>query len=114
MDRKYGGVIWTNHAMQRLTERGISPGDALATWRNPDQSRPATARNSWIYYKTYGSEKIEVVASKNDKGEAVILSVWSRPVYSNAGYRSGSALGVWDRVLEVILKALFGWLRKSS
>ena len=59
MDRKYGGVIWTNHAMQRLEERGINPSEALATWRNPDQSRLATARNSWIYYKTFGNEKIE-------------------------------------------------------
>ncbi|OGY09043.1 MAG: hypothetical protein A2782_00965 [Candidatus Blackburnbacteria bacterium RIFCSPHIGHO2_01_FULL_43_15b] len=113
MDRKYGGVIWTNHAMQRLEERGINPSEALATWRNPDQSRLATARNSWIYYKTFGNEKIEVVASKNEEDEAVILSVWSRPVYSQTGYRGRSSSGIWDRMLEGMLNALFGWLRKS-
>lgn len=112
MDRNYGGVIWTNHAMQRMAQRGISPSDALATWRNPDQSRPATARNSWVYYKAYGNEKIEVVASKNEKGEAVILSVWSKPVYSNSNFRYRSAPGAWDRILEAILNALFGWLKK--
>jgi len=28
MERNYGGVIWTNHALQRLKERGISQRDA--------------------------------------------------------------------------------------
>ncbi|MBI4028782.1 MAG: DUF4258 domain-containing protein [Candidatus Blackburnbacteria bacterium] len=113
MDRKYGGVIWTNHAIQRLEERRINPSEVLATWSNPDQSRPATARNSWIYYRTFGNEKIEVVASKNEKGETVILSVWSRPVYSHTGYRGRSSSGIWDRVLEKILQSLLGWTKKS-
>ncbi|KKQ44128.1 MAG: hypothetical protein US62_C0032G0012 [Candidatus Woesebacteria bacterium GW2011_GWA1_37_8] len=32
MDKNYGGVIWTNHALSRLRERGISQGDAWATF----------------------------------------------------------------------------------
>ena len=27
-DRNYGGVIWTNHALERLNKRGIKQGDA--------------------------------------------------------------------------------------
>lgn len=112
MDRNFGGIIWTNHALQRLKERGIKQSDALATWRNPDQSRPATARNSWVYYKTYGSEKIEVVASKNNKNEWVVLSVWSRPVYDNQLNRLKST-NVWDSLLERFLNTLFGWAKKD-
>jgi hypothetical protein len=81
MDNKFGGVIWTNHALERMRQRGISQSDAWAPWSRPDQSRYAQARGAWIYYKTYGREKIEVVAKKNKKGEWIILSVWSRPVY---------------------------------
>jgi hypothetical protein len=81
MDKAFGGVIWTNHALSRMNQGGISQSDAWATWRNPDQSRYAKARGAWIYYKTYGNQKIEVVAKKNEKGEWVILSVWSRPVF---------------------------------
>ena len=82
MDNHFGGVIWTNHALDRLKERGISQSDAWATWRRPDQSRPGTnQKGSWVYYKTYGDQKIEVVAKQNEKGEWVILSVWSKPVY---------------------------------
>lgn len=84
MDRNFGGVIWTDHALQRLRERGISQSDAWATWSRPDQSREGSnQKGSWVYYKTYGSEKIEVVAKKNEQGQWIILSVWSRPVYDN-------------------------------
>lgn len=86
MDRNYGGVIWTNHALQRLQERGIKQGDAWATWRNPDQSRKGSNENgSWVYYKTYGDQKIEVVAKQNEKKEWIIMSVWSKPVYEHSG-----------------------------
>jgi hypothetical protein len=87
MNKNFGGIIWTNHALQKLSERGIKQGDAWATWRNPEQSRKARIPGAWVYYRTYPSagsgqaQKIEVVAKKNEKGEWIILSVWSRPVY---------------------------------
>ncbi|KKU09524.1 MAG: hypothetical protein UX13_C0038G0006 [Candidatus Woesebacteria bacterium GW2011_GWB1_45_5] len=79
MDRNFGGVIWTNHALNRLRERGIKQGDAWATWRNPEQSRKGSAAGTWVYYRNYGSEQIEIVAKQNERREWVILSVWSRP-----------------------------------
>ncbi|MBI2007451.1 MAG: DUF4258 domain-containing protein [Candidatus Blackburnbacteria bacterium] len=110
MDRNFGGVIWTNHALERLQERGIKQGDAWATFRRPEKSRRAANRDGWVYYKTYGNEKIEVAAKQNEKKEWVILSVWSRPVYQRAG-------GVrppfwWDSFLEKLLQAVFGRFRK--
>jgi hypothetical protein len=80
-DQKFGGVIWTNHALARLSERGIKQGDAWATLKNPDQSRFASTKNAWVYYKTYGNQRIEVVAKQNERKEWVVLSVWSKPVY---------------------------------
>jgi hypothetical protein len=80
MDNRYGGVIWTNHAIDRLNQRGIKQGDAWATWKNPDQSRFAATQGAWVYYKTYGSTRIEVVAKQNERKEWVILSVWSKPI----------------------------------
>ena len=66
MDRNYGGVIWTNHALQRLGERGIKQGDAWATWNRPEQSRQGSGshQGAWVYYRTYGDERIEVVAKQ--------------------------------------------------
>jgi len=81
MDRNFGGVIWTNHALAKLQQRGIKQGDAWATWRNPQESRKGKIPGAWIYYRTYGREKIEVVVKKNERGQWLILSVWSGTVY---------------------------------
>lgn len=91
MDRNYGGVIWTNHAIQRLQERNIKQGDAWAVWNRPDQSRYAANKGAWVYYKTWGNDRIEVVAKQNEKKEWVILSVWSKKVFeSNTNLRSNN------------------------
>ena len=80
MDNRFGGVIWTNHALDRLRERGIKQGDAWATWRNPEHSKKGTISGSWVYYRNYAGTQIEVVAKQNGKKEWIILSVWSRSV----------------------------------
>lgn len=99
MDKNYGGVIWTNHALDRLKQRGISQGDAWATFRRPDQSRYAKTRNAWVYYKTYGKEKVEVVAKQNERKEWIILSVWVRPL----GYKKGSKDSFFIRSIKKLL-----------
>jgi hypothetical protein len=71
-------LIWTKHALQRLKERGLTQSDAWATWRNPDLRRPAQTKGNWIYYKTFGNQKLEVVVAKKGRGESVVVSVWSK------------------------------------
>jgi len=100
MDKNFGGVIWTNHALTRLRERGIKQGDAWATWRRPDQSRYAQDKGTWIYYKTYGNQKIEVVAKQNERKQWLILSVWSRTVHQD-----GTSTSVQKK--PSVLKKLF-------
>ena len=53
MDNKFGGVIWTNHALKRLKERKISQGDAWATFRRPEQSRYAKAKGALPYMLSF-------------------------------------------------------------
>lgn len=110
MNNNFGGVIWTNHALQRLKERQISQSVAWATWSRPDQSRKGASGN-WVYYKTYGDQKIEVVAKQNERGEWLILSVWSRPVYGNYINQNKNQNG---GILEKILQFTLGWARKKS
>lgn len=115
MDQNFGGVIWTKHALQRLKERTISQSDAWATWSRPDQSRKGSnQKGSWVYYKTYGNEKIEVVAKKNDEGKWIILSVWSRPVYeksSHSHHKTTSAQGksLARRIFEMLFVKKENW-----
>lgn len=86
MDNNYGGVIWTNHVLDRLNDRGIKQGDAWATWRNPDKSRFSKAKNAWIYEKNFGRKTVDVVAKHNENGEWVIISVWSKLVTPKKSY----------------------------
>jgi hypothetical protein len=78
LDRNFGGIIWTNHALQRLRERNIKQGDAWAVWNRPEQSRYSITQGAWIYYRTYGIDRIEVVAKQNENKEWIILSVWNK------------------------------------
>lgn len=103
MDRNFGGVIWTNHAMDRLRERGISQGDAWATFQRPEQSRYAATKGAWVYYKTYGSDKIEVVAKQNERKQWIILTVWSRPVYESSKHGHKAKGNALMRLIKKIL-----------
>lgn len=102
MDNRYGNLIWTNHALQRLRERGISQSDAWATWSRPEQSRYATSKGAWIYYRTYGNQKIEVVAKLNENKEWVILSVWSKEIFNNEN--KSPKKSIWRTFLENLFK----------
>ncbi len=100
MNRNFGGIIWTNHALNRMRERGIKQGDAWATWRNPQQSRKGIATGTWVYYRDYGREQIEVVAKQNDQREWIILSVWSRPVFIKE--KSAQKLSFWQALVKIL------------
>ena len=99
MDNHYGGVIWTNHALERLRERGIKQGDAWATWRNPEQSRKGASGN-WVYYRTYGNQKIEVVAKQNERKEWLILSVWSKQVFGDE--KPAQKTSFWKNLVKIL------------
>lgn len=101
MDNRFKGIIWTNHALQRLKERGISQGDAWATWSNPQQSRKGASGN-WVYYRTYGNVTIEVVAKQNEKKEWIILSVWSRPAGGRERYSGTEEFTFWDAIKKLL------------
>jgi hypothetical protein len=109
MDKHFGGVIWTNHALERLRERGISQSDAWATWNRPDQSRKGSNKDAWVYYKTYGDQKVEVVAKKNELGEWLILSVWSRPLYNRQPKTQRSGKSVLRRLYELLFVRRQDW-----
>jgi hypothetical protein len=99
MDSHFGGVIWTNHALDRLRERGISQGDAWATWRRPDDSHYEKDKGVWVFRRSWNRQMVEVVAKKNEKGEWIIFSVWSRRVFGKQKSQ--------DSFLRLILRKVF-------
>ena len=92
MQRDFGGVIWTNHAIERMKDRKIKQGDAWSTWKRPDVSEYNKVKGVWVYKRTYPGEKIEVVAKKNEKGEWIILSVWNKYLNTSGSMHSKKSL----------------------
>jgi len=78
MKARYMNAIFTKHAINRLYNRRITQSDAWYTFQHPDGSLPGKTPGSRKFYKNYGKQRIEVVAKKNEKGEWVILSCWSK------------------------------------
>ena len=83
MKNDFMGVIFTNHALERLKERQVKQSDAWYTFKHPDQQAKGRTKNSYKYSKSFGTQKIEVIAKKNKEGKWVILSVWSKLVGNN-------------------------------
>lgn len=104
MDKNFNAVIWTNHALDRLKDRGIKQSDAWAAFNSPDSSRKATTPGAFVYYKKYGNERLEVVAAKNKQGKWVIMSVWLRPLFQVKYNQQNS---FWNNFLENLLRKVF-------
>ncbi len=74
----YGGVIWTNHALERLGQRGLTQDLAYQTFKHADLSFPAK-QGGIEYQKKVGASKITIIAKQNEKREWIIISCWIDP-----------------------------------
>ncbi len=76
--RVYRGAIWTNHALERLGQRGLTQELAASAFTNPDKTIPAK-NGGTEYQKHIGNSLITLITKKNEKGEWVVLSNWIDP-----------------------------------
>lgn len=100
------GAIFTDHAIQRLYERGITQSDAWYTFRHPDKQLRGSSPGSYKFYKDYRKQQIEVVAKQNEKGEWVILSCWSKFVGTGQPIFPKSENFLWTLTKKAIKKLL--------
>src|SRR4051812_36400359 len=77
----YGNLIWTNHALDRLSQRGLSQEKALIAFRNPDNSSPGSTPGSMQFTKYFGSSKVTLVGKENERREWIIISAWIDPPF---------------------------------
>lgn len=75
----YKGAIWTNHALLRLSERGLTQEIAGNAFNHPDKSMPGTESGTMRYQKRFGISLVTVVAKQNEKSEWIVLSCWADP-----------------------------------
>lgn len=77
-NKYYGKIIWTNHALDRLSERGFSQQMAWEAFKYPDKKLEGKG-DSTEFQKRYGNSRVTVIAKPNEKNEWVVLSCWIDP-----------------------------------
>jgi hypothetical protein len=75
----YGGVIWTNHALERMRERGVGQDMVLQAFNSPDRTQPGREKGTNQYQKRFGNSLVTAVGKQNDKNEWIIISAWIDP-----------------------------------
>ena len=76
--REYAGAIWTNHALDRLDQRGLSQVMAGQTFLYSD-SYKSVKEGGTEFTKKFDISTVTVIAKKSDQGEWLILSCWIEP-----------------------------------
>ncbi len=75
---KFGGAIWTDHALERMSERGIPKEYATQSITNPDSSE-RNDKGGIRTIKRIDDKTITTVTKKNEKGETLVISIWMDP-----------------------------------
>jgi len=76
---KITDVVFTNHAIERMAQRGITGDWAWQSVKQPDKTSPGKEKHTTEFVKRFAQHQVTTVAKKNDVGEWVVLSVWMDP-----------------------------------
>lgn len=79
INQNYGGIIWTNHALSRLGQRGLTQELAWQAFQRPDQTKKGKEPGTMQYEKRFGQSLVTIIAKQNDKKEWVVISCWINP-----------------------------------
>ncbi|HRN69791.1 MAG TPA: DUF4258 domain-containing protein [Candidatus Woesebacteria bacterium] len=77
--QQYKGLIWTNHALQRLEERKIPQDWAWRAFKFPDSIQKGKKSGTVEHTKQYNALTVTLIATKNEKKEWIIISCWVDP-----------------------------------
>jgi hypothetical protein len=109
----YGGVIWTNHALMRLKERGVSRDQVLSAFNHPERTEKSSNNNSFQYQKRFGNSLVTVVAKQNEKNEWIFLSVWVDPPLPGSeddkrrkGYQRYQKATFWNKIWITLMRQI--------
>lgn len=85
-EREYGGVIWTNHAIDRLRQRKVHQSDAMAVMRKPEKTFPGKKDNTVKFIRTINDRRIHLVAALDEHKKWVVLTAFVRGEEDQYGF----------------------------
>lgn len=91
---QYIDLIFTNHALEQITNRGVRKEDAYEAFKHPD--RAFDGKNGGTeFHKWFEGYEITVIGKKNEKGEWIAVSTWRNPPME--GTRDASKQSDWKQ-----------------
>lgn len=111
--RNYGNAIWTNHALERLSQRRLPQEMALQAFQNPDHSQVGKQKGTIEYQKSFGKTKVTIIAKQNEYKQWIVLSCWIDPslpgsidAKKRANYRAYKKASFWGKFFIIFKKQL--------
>jgi len=77
--REFAGAIWTNHALERLGQRGLTQSLAARALTEPDEIIPGKKPGTHEHIKKVSTSKITLITTESDEGKTLVLSNWIDP-----------------------------------
>lgn len=113
-DNRYQNLIFTNHALGRLSERGFTKEMAYQTFSNSDK-KTVGKNGGTEFVKKFGAQTITVVSKQNEKYEWIVLSCWIDPPLPGTrderlkeDYKKYQKAGFWGKIFLTIKRQIFG------
>jgi uncharacterized protein DUF4258 len=78
---EYKGLIFTNHILERMKQRGLSYDDIYWVFSRPDEVYKASASGGKKYYRNWKGKRFSVVAKQNDEGKWIVLTCWAKDLH---------------------------------
>lgn len=109
--QRYGGLIWTDHAVERMRQRKFEQRLAVQAYKHPDEVLPGKQSGTKEYQKRYKQSLITLICARNTRGETVVISCWIDPPLPGTSdarkkkqwkrYKNAGVLGkIWMQVLK--------------
>jgi len=115
LSQHYGNAIWTNHALERLDQRGLSQELAWKTFSSPERQLVGKNPGTTEFQKRFGASLVTVIAKQNERREWIILSNWIDPPlpgsidhYKKDNYKRYQKAGFWGKLFLTLKSQIFG------
>lgn len=109
---EYNGLIFTNHALERMRERGITQEKMWQTYKNPD-TQNERKHNTTERRKKFGNSEISIIFTHNERNEAIVVSCWVEPPLPGSKdakekewWNRYKKAGFWGKIYLTLIKQL--------
>ena len=112
--REYAGAIWTDHAIERLDQRGLTQSIASSALTQPDELISGKKPGTQEYIKKVGTSTVTVITALSDEGKTLVLSCWVDPplpgtkdAKKQQDWKNYKKSGTWGKIWYQLKKQLF-------